>query len=83
MVAKKEYDILENYYKTVSDPAEKQWALRSLGSTRDPELINRLLYWIKDSEEVRNQDKVFPFRTAAQSNAGREIAWNFLQKNIR
>ncbi|ETO35803.1 hypothetical protein RFI_01259, partial [Reticulomyxa filosa] len=79
---KKDFELLKKYYLTATDSAEKDWALRSLGWTTDTELIRHMLQWIKNSSEVRNQDKVYPFRTLATNPAGREIAWEFLQKTF-
>jgi len=77
-----EFEALKKYYLNVKDTTEKQWSLRSLGHTRDPKLIQQLLDWIKDSDEVRIQDKVFPFASVAASRAGRDICWAFLQKTF-
>ncbi|ETN98717.1 puromycin-sensitive aminopeptidase [Reticulomyxa filosa] len=79
---KDEFYALKKYYLTVQDSTEKQWALRSLGAVKDPELIQSLLEWLKESDDVRIQDKVFPFRVVANSQIGREISWNYLQKTF-
>jgi len=78
---KEQFELLRNYYRKTDDPADKSWALRALGYTTKEELIEELLKWILESEEVRSQDKVFPFSVVGSHIKGRELAWKFLQKH--
>jgi len=78
---KEQFELLQNYYRKTDDPADKSWALRALGYAQKEELIEELLKWIKESDEVRSQDKVFPFSVVGSHIKGREIAWKHLQNN--
>ena len=78
----KEFTQLKKYYNCTTDAMEKNFALRSLGYVKyDDKAIEDTLEWIIGSEEVRSQDKVFPYRTLANSGGrGRELSWQFLKK---
>jgi len=73
------FKLLQNYYLKCDDAADKSWSLRALGCTTNEKLLQELLNWILTSDDVRPQDKVFPFRTVANNLVGRELAWKFLQ----
>jgi len=76
-----EFESVKKYYNTTENPLDKSAALRALGMVPSEKKITELLEWIISSDEVRSQDKVFPYRTLAHSGAkGREMAWQFLQK---
>eukprot|EP01084_Bolivina_argentea_P286343 491184_1 len=78
----KEFNSLKKYYLSTDNAMEKSFALRSLGYVNyDDKAINDLLEWIISSDEVRSQDKVFPFRVLSHSGTkARELSFNFLQK---
>jgi len=78
----KEYNALKQYYNTTENPLDKSSALRSLGMVRySDKAMSDFLEWVISSDEVRSQDKVFPYRSMASSGSkGREMAWQFLQK---
>merc|ERR1719361_3233383 len=78
----KEYNALKQYYNTTENPLDKSSALRSLGMVRySDKAMSDFLEWVISSDEVRSQDKVFPYRSIASSGSkGREMAWQFLQK---
>merc|ERR1719361_2451144 len=76
-----EFESVKKYYNTTENPLDKSAALRALGMVPSEKKITELLEWIISSDEVRSQDKVFPYRALAHSGAkGREMAWQFLQK---
>jgi len=78
----KEFLELKAFYNATSDAMQKNVALRALGNVRySDEAISALLEWVIGSEEVRSQDKVFPYRALSGSGGkGRDVAWTFLQK---
>jgi len=77
-----EYNALMKYYNTTENPLDKSYSLRSLGLVQYSEkAMTAFLEWVISSDEVRSQDKVFPYRAMAGSGAkGREMSWQFLQK---
>jgi len=77
---KEQFDLLRAHYLKADDPADKSWSLRALGYTQNEEQIEVLLKWLLESNEVRSQDKVFPFNIAGSHINGREIAWKHLKK---
>ena len=78
----KEFAALKQYYNTTENPLDKSHSLRSLGMVRySDKAMTDFLEWVISSDEVRSQDKVFPYRALAASGAkGREAAWKFLQE---
>eukprot|EP01084_Bolivina_argentea_P279212 477320_1 len=76
-----EFEKLKKYYLSATDAMEKTFALRSLGYVNyDDNAINDLLQWIMTSDDVRSQDKVFPFRVCAHSaSKARQASWHFLK----
>ncbi|ETO13693.1 Aminopeptidase N precursor [Reticulomyxa filosa] len=79
---KEEFDTLQKYYLSTTDSSEQGRALRALALTTNPDIIPKLLEWIKDSDKIRNHDRVLPFSIVAQGIAGREMAWQMLQKTF-
>ncbi len=79
---KERYHALKDYYMTTKDSMDKRRALSCLGSTNDEELILNTLEWVKDSDEVRKQDKIFALSSCARNRFGKQILWDFLQKTI-
>eukprot|EP00485_Elphidium_margaritaceum_P006713 CAMPEP_0202691708 /NCGR_PEP_ID=MMETSP1385-20130828/6352_1 /ASSEMBLY_ACC=CAM_ASM_000861 /TAXON_ID=933848 /ORGANISM="Elphidium margaritaceum" /LENGTH=913 /DNA_ID=CAMNT_0049347151 /DNA_START=33 /DNA_END=2774 /DNA_ORIENTATION=+ len=77
-----EFMALKKYYNTSNDAMEKDFALSALGQVRwDNHAMQSFLEWVLTSDEVRSQDKVFPFRTFSHCGApSRELAWQFLQQ---
>eukprot|EP01083_Nonionella_stella_P265854 900045_1 len=66
---------------------EQSYSLRALGyiggnNNFNNNFINQFLKWIMESNEVRSQDKVFPYRLLANSGEnGRQLSWEFLKNN--
>lgn len=78
-----ELNALKKYYNYDGiDAMDKSSALRAMGYVNyNDEAIHNLLEWVMNSDEVRKQDKVFPYRCCANSGQrAREISWQFLQK---
>eukprot|EP01084_Bolivina_argentea_P169821 294333_1 len=78
----KRYNALKDYYMNTKDSMDKRRALQCLGYISDKELIIKTLEWVKDSDDVRKQDKVFPLGRCARSRNGKQVTWEFLQKTI-
>jgi len=76
----KTYDQMLKLYRDADLHEEKDRISRSLGATRDPNLIQRVLQFAMSSE-VRNQDTVFIIISVAQTAPGRTAAWEFFKKN--
>jgi len=57
---------------------ERVRILRVLGTVKKPELIKRVLEFSL-SEEVRSQDTCFVVGGCTHSQAGRDLAWNFVK----
>ena len=79
---KTKYEALKQHYLTTEDNMDKRRALTCLGATRDPELIKQTLYWSKDSDEVRKQDKTFALGRCTATPEGRELCWEFIKTTI-
>ncbi|XP_047972528.1 aminopeptidase M1 [Salvia hispanica] len=69
------YDSLLKIYRETDLSQEKTRILGSLGTCRDPEIIQEFLDFLLSSE-VRSQDVVFGLSVSSES---REIAWNWLK----
>ncbi|ETO08264.1 hypothetical protein RFI_29124 [Reticulomyxa filosa] len=82
LCCRNEFHDLKIYYLTVQNSTVKQWQLRSLSVVKNPEFVQSLLEWLKEYDEVRIQDNVFPFRVVANSQIGRETSWDYLQKTF-
>merc|ERR1719474_1069548 len=78
----REYDALKKYYNATENALDKSFSLRSLGLVGHSEkAMSEFLEWVISNDEVRSQDKVFPYRAMANAGAaGREMSWQFLQK---
>ncbi|XP_042039402.1 aminopeptidase M1-like [Salvia splendens] len=69
------YESLLKIYRETDLSQEKTRILGSLGTCRDPEIIQEFLDFLLSSE-VRSQDVVFGLSVSSES---REIAWNWLK----
>ncbi|XP_064113032.1 LOW QUALITY PROTEIN: puromycin-sensitive aminopeptidase-like [Macrobrachium nipponense] len=76
----KTYDQMLKLYREADLHEEKDRISRSLGATRDPNLIQRVLQFAM-SAEVRNQDTVFVIISVAMTAPGRSAAWAFFKKH--
>uniref|UniRef100_A0A8D8Y0U5 Aminopeptidase n=2 Tax=Cacopsylla melanoneura TaxID=428564 RepID=A0A8D8Y0U5_9HEMI len=74
------YQQLLQLYQNSDLHEEKDRITRSFGALKDPELLKKVLDFSM-SDLVRAQDSVFVIISAAQSKAGRELAWEFLKKH--
>ncbi|KAL1452107.1 hypothetical protein WDU94_006416 [Cyamophila willieti] len=74
------YQQLLQLYQNSDLHEEKDRITRSFGALKDPELLKKVLDFSM-SDLVRAQDSVFVIISAAQSKAGRELAWEFLKNN--
>ena len=73
---RKTYDQMLRLYREADLHEEKDRISRSLGATRNPDLIQDILSFAI-SDEVRNQDTVFVIISVAMSGPGRAAAWQF------
>ncbi|XP_045101162.1 puromycin-sensitive aminopeptidase-like isoform X2 [Portunus trituberculatus] len=76
----KTYEQMLKLYREADLHEEKDRISRSLGATRDPNLIQRVLQFAMSSE-VRNQDTIFVIISVAMTAPGRSAAWAFFKKN--
>ncbi|KAL9605149.1 MAG: hypothetical protein Q9219_000083 [cf. Caloplaca sp. 3 TL-2023] len=75
-----EYDTILNEYKTAKDADERNTALRSLGRTEDPALIERTLS-LALSEDVKSQDIYLPLGGLRNDAKGIEALWKWMTSN--
>ncbi|KAM5450106.1 Aminopeptidase 2 mitochondrial [Microsporum audouinii] len=76
----KEWDIVFDRYKNAPTSAEKNTALRCLGSCEDPAMVQKTLA-LTLSEEVRIQDIYMPMSGLRSHSAGILARWKWLQEN--
>jgi len=74
------FDALQKTFETAQDPTLQESALRAMSVFRDPALEKRALDYAV-SGKVRNQDSVFVFVIAMQSEETRGVAWQYIQDN--
>jgi puromycin-sensitive aminopeptidase len=75
-----DYDDVLKQYRDTDMSEEKRRCLQALGNSTDAALLQKTLDWAL-TEEVRNQDLMFPLGSVASNPLGREMAWNFLKTN--
>ncbi|XP_052836414.1 aminopeptidase N isoform X4 [Drosophila gunungcola] len=77
------YFAYKQYMKTTS-ASEKEEILTSLGCTTKPWLLSKYLNMtINPTSGILKQDGALAFRTVASNAIGHEIAFDFLQSNIK
>ncbi|XP_072032705.1 puromycin-sensitive aminopeptidase-like [Amphiura filiformis] len=72
------FEEMLKYFRTQELHEEKERVLRSLGSIKDPALIQRVLEFSL-TDEVRSQDTVFVIGGVTGHKEGKELAWKFVQ----
>lgn len=77
---KKEYDALVKEYETGKSSDERNAALRSLGRSKDPELIQRSLAYSL-SKHVKEQDIYLPLAGLRSHREGIEAFWAWMKEN--
>ncbi|XP_017131390.1 aminopeptidase N isoform X2 [Drosophila elegans] len=71
-------------YKKTTSASEKEEILTSLGCTTKPWLLSKYLNMtINPTSGILKQDGALAFRTVASNAIGHEIAFDFLQSNIK
>ncbi|EDW27974.1 GL27230 [Drosophila persimilis] len=71
-------------YKTTTSASEKEEILTSLGCTTKPWLLSKYLNMtINPTSGIMKQDGALAFRAVASNAIGYEIAFDFLQSNIK
>ncbi|KAH8382048.1 hypothetical protein KR009_001575, partial [Drosophila setifemur] len=71
-------------YKTTTSASEKEEILTSLGCTTKPWLLSKYLNMtINPTSGILKQDGALAFRAVASNAIGHEIAFDFLQSNIK
>ncbi|KAJ5650833.1 uncharacterized protein N7484_004556 [Penicillium longicatenatum] len=76
----KEYEVVLDRFRNAPTSDEKTTALRCLGASEDPALIQRTLD-LAMGDEVKNQDIYMPLGGLRGSTAGIQARWTWLQKN--
>ncbi|CAF4536140.1 unnamed protein product [Rotaria sp. Silwood1] len=72
---------LQKLYQAAEMTEEKVRLLRSMGQSINPHIIENILQFIFESDEVRMQDSASGLVGCTSSRIGRDIVWKFLQKN--
>jgi len=75
-----EYDQMVHFFKEATQPEEVIRALRSIGLSKDAQLIQKALEFAF-SESVRNQDMFYLLHACSSTSHGRELTWNHIKKN--
>ncbi|XP_041674632.1 aminopeptidase N isoform X2 [Drosophila eugracilis] len=71
-------------YMTTTSASEKEEILSSLGCTTKPWLLSKYLNMtINPTSGILKQDGALAFRSVASNDIGHEIAFDFLQSNIK
>jgi aminopeptidase N/puromycin-sensitive aminopeptidase len=74
------FDQLQKTYENSKDPDMQESALRAMAVFREPALEKRALDYAV-SGKVRNQDALFTFVIAMQSEETQDFAWQYIQQN--
>lgn len=74
------FDRLQHVYETSKNPEVQNTALRLLATFENPALARRALDYAS-SPKVRNQDAAIQFSIALQSEATRELTWQYLKEH--
>jgi len=69
-----------NVYKTSVLPAQKITALRCIGGTRNPDLVNKGLEYMM-SDDVRMQDRFILLHSLCSTPIGRQICWDYVKQH--
>ncbi|CAF2773096.1 unnamed protein product [Rotaria sp. Silwood2] len=72
---------LRKLYKAADMTEEKVRLLRAMGQSVDPNIIEKTLQFIFESDDVRMQDSPLGLVGCTSSRIGRDIAWKFLQND--
>lgn len=70
-----------NRYKTTKVQAESRRCMRALSYTREPWLLNRLLAYSLNKDEIRVQDTITVISYVGNNVIGEPLAWQFLKDN--
>ena len=76
-----EFDSVFSIYQQSANPDQKLNALRALGATQDPKIIQQALNLVFDPVNVRPQDIGYILGNVAANPAGRRAAWAFVKGN--
>lgn len=74
-------DTLLNVYKTTSNGELQHDIMAGITSSRDPEVLKKLLALTKDKSVVRPQDATGWYVNILRNRYGRDMAWQWLQDN--
>jgi len=72
---------LKKLYLSAEMTEEKVRVLRAMGQTIDPNLIQKALEFVFETEHVRMQDSTAGLSGCTSSRIGRELSWKYLQNN--
>jgi aminopeptidase N/puromycin-sensitive aminopeptidase len=74
------FDQLQKIAETSTNPEFQESALHELASFEDPALVQRSLDYAASSK-VRNQDALIQFAIGMQSDATRDLTWNYVKSH--
>lgn len=74
------YELMLKLYRSTDLHEEKDRISRALGSIRDVNILSRVIEFAM-SDEVRAQDSVFIIVAVALNPKGRQIAWEYFNRN--
>jgi len=77
-----EYEQVLNIFESSDMHEEKLRALRALGYTCDPELIQRTLDLGLDADKVRTQDVFYVYAGLGANPKSREATWKYVRENF-
>jgi len=75
---KPEYDQMVQFFKSATQPEEVIRALRSIGLSKDRDLIQSALEFAF-SDNVRSQDMFYLIHACTSTVAGKELTWKFIK----
>jgi aminopeptidase 2 len=81
MGGQEEFDSVFSIYQQSANPDQKLHALRALGATQDPKVIQQALSLVFDQANVRPQDIGYILGNVEANPAGRRAAWAFVKGN--
>jgi len=75
---KAEYDEMVHFFKSATQPEEVIRALRSVGLSKDPQLIQSAIEFAF-SDAVRTQDMFYLLHSCSSTVVGRELTWKHIK----
>ncbi|RUP43712.1 hypothetical protein BC936DRAFT_136832 [Jimgerdemannia flammicorona] len=77
------WEAILRVFKDTSLPTDQRYiALSKLGDTKSQALVERLLGMTLDSEQIRQQDVIYAFRSLGSNMHARTYLWSFFSRNF-